>query len=433
MFDPDTVKGFPEFLPPQSQKFEAIKKSIENTFQLYGFIPIKTPTVEFDELMRPDNMGDEDEAVSDRFKFQDKGGRNLGLRYEFTFQLARIFKQHPHLKLPFRRYQIGSVFRDEPTASNRYREFTQADADIVGDDSLEADAECLALATHVLKDLKINSVIHVNNRKLLNAIIESLQTSYKREVMRELDKIDKLGEDMIKANLKKYLDSNQVLTLFKLMEKKLDFFVKNLFDGAEDLLKLQELGKKYGFDIQFDPFLVRGFSYYTGNIFEVKSPEMKATVAAGGRYNKAVGRYLHKEIPAVGISFGIERLLELAKITPPAPKAIVISLDRPREAIQITQKLRKEGIACTLSHDKPGKSLDYANAYAIPNAIFVGEHEVKKKKYKLKNMSSGDEKELGEKSLIAALKKEGPVKKKVHMEPYETVPDKSASDLLADS
>ncbi len=405
MFDPDTVKGFPEFLPPQSQKFEAIKRKIDSTFELYGFMPIKTPTVEFDELMRSDNLGDEDEAVSDRFRFQDKGGRNLGLRYEFTFQLARIFKQHQNIKLPFKRYQIGSVFRDEPTASNRYREFTQADADIVGDDSIDADAEILALASDVLKALKIPSVIHVNNRKLLNAILESVQTSYKKEVMREIDKLDKIGEDAVKTNLKKYLDSSQILTLFKLLEKKIEFFVKNLFDGAEDLLKLQESGKKYGFEIQFDPFLVRGFSYYTGNIFEIKSPEMKATVAAGGRYNKLVGKYLHREIPTVGISFGLERLMDLAKIDANVPKVIIVSLDKPRESIKLAQKLRQASVSCVLSHDKPGKSLEYANAYNIQNAIFVGQDEIKKKKFKLKAMNSGEEKYLTEAQLIKTLLK----------------------------
>ncbi|MEK6824598.1 MAG: HisS family protein, partial [Nanoarchaeota archaeon] len=262
-YEPDTVKGFPEFLPPQSQKYAAVQHAVEQQFKLHGFLPIKTPTVEFDELMRPDTQGPEDEAVSSRFKLQDRGGRNLGLRYEFTFQLARIFKQHPNIKLPFRRYQIGSVFRDEPTSSGRYREFVQCDADIIGDASLEADAECLALWSDIMKSLGIKAEIHVNHRKLANAILDSVQISQKAEVMHEIDKLDKLDEDTVKANLKKYADTNQVLTLFKLLEKDLAFFVSNMFDGADDIIKLRELGKKHGFTLVFDPLLVRGLSYYT--------------------------------------------------------------------------------------------------------------------------------------------------------------------------
>ena len=251
IYEPDTVKGFPEFLPPQSQKYAAVQHEIEQQFKLHGFLPIKTPTIEFDELMRPDTQDPEDEAVSNRFKLQDRGGRNLGLRYEFTFQLARILKQHPNIKLPFRRYQIGSVFRDEPTSSGRYREFVQCDADIIGDASLEADAECLALWNDIVKSLGIKAEIRVNHRKLANAILDSVQISQKTEVMHEIDKLDKLDEDTVKANIKKYADTNQVLTLFKLLEKDLAFFVSNMFDGAEDIIKLRELGKKHGFKIEY--------------------------------------------------------------------------------------------------------------------------------------------------------------------------------------
>ena len=133
----DTVKGFQDYLPPKSLKREEVKKVIEKYFKLYGFLPVETPIVEYDELMKSENLASEgeDEAVSDRFRLKDKGGRNLGLRYEFTFQLARIFKRNPNIKLPFKRYQIGPVFRDEPVSSTRFRQFTQCDADIIGNSS----------------------------------------------------------------------------------------------------------------------------------------------------------------------------------------------------------------------------------------------------------------------------------------------------------
>jgi histidyl-tRNA synthetase len=400
-YEPELVKGFPEFLPPESIKYEKVRKIVQKQYENYGFLPIKTPMIEFDELMRSEKLsGEEDEAVSERFKFQDRGGRNIGLRYEFTFQLARIFKQHPNIKLPFRRFQIGSVFRDEPTSTGRFKEFVQCDADIVGDASIEADAECLAAGNSIVQALNIPADIHVNNKKLMFAILESINLQKKHEILRELDKIDKIGEDVVKTNLKKYADTNQILTLFKLLEKDFEFFVKNLFDGADDLFKLQELVKQYGFMIKYDPFLVRGLSYYTGNVFELKVAGTKNAIGGGGRYDKVVGKYLSKEIPSVGISFGLERLADLAQITIENNQALVISLGKDREARTLVQKMRKEGAHVVISTDKVGKAMEYANSYNIRYVIFLGEEEIKKKKVKMKDMMSGKEQWLTEKQLI---------------------------------
>ena len=228
-FEVGTVKGFQDFLPPESLKRDAVRKVIEKYFRLYGFSLVETPIVEFDELMKGDVLLSEgqDSAVSDRFRLKDRAGRNLGLRYEFTFQLARIFKQNPNIKLPFRRYQIGEVFRDEPVAQNRFRQFMQCDADIVGDSSVGAEAECLAPVFDILNELKINAEIQINNRKLLEAVIRCVEISQVKSVMRELDKIEKAGEDEVKMNLRKYAEAKQIITLFKLLEKDLhEFFGK---------------------------------------------------------------------------------------------------------------------------------------------------------------------------------------------------------------
>jgi len=398
-----TVKGFQDFLPPESLKRQTVKKIIEKNFKLYGFLPIETPVVEFDELMKSDTLEAEDEAVSDRFRLQDRAKRNLGLRYEFTFQLARIFKENPNIKLPFRRYQIGEVFRDEPTGSKRFRQFTQCDADIVGESSIDADAECLSLVSDILKELKINAEIQVNNRKLLNSIIASVQIENPMNVMRELDKIDKIGEDAIKVNLQKYADKNQILTLFKLLEKSLEFFKENAFDGAKELEELMEKCSNYGVKLEFNPFMVRGFGYYTGDIFEIRIEGQKETIGAGGRYDKVVGKYLGKEIPAVGISFGLERVSELAKVEAEATQVIIISLSQDKESIKLAKKLRKSNVSCVVEFGKPGKALDYANSLQIPYAIFIGEEEIEKGKLKLKDMKSGEEKYLTEKQVLKAL------------------------------
>lgn len=401
----DTVKGFQDFLPPESLKRKAVKAVIEKHFSLYGFLPIETPLIEFDELMRPDTLTVEDEAVSDRFRLKDRGGRNLGLRYEFTFQLSRILKQNPNMKMPFKRYQVGEVFRDEPIGPGRFRQFTQCDADIIGDGSVEADAELMGMLTDILKELGIEGVIHVNNRKLINAIIESVQISDRAGVMRELDKLDKTGEDQVKSNLRKYADANQILTLFKLLEKDLEFFKSNAFDGAEELIELQKRCKMYGVTVKLTPNMIRGLSYYTGNIFEVRHEGTSGSIAAGGRYDKVVGKHLQKEIPAVGISFGLERVTGLANISVPHPtRAVLISFNKDTHMIKLANALRMQGIACVTSSGKPGKALEYANALAIPYAVFIGEDEIAKKKWKCKDLTSGEEKYVSEKQLVKMLK-----------------------------
>lgn len=409
----DTVKGFQDYLPPESLKRDAIKKIVEKNFKRFGFVPIETPLIEYDELMKPDAFPteQEDEAISDRFRLRDKGGRNLGLRYEFTFQLARILRLNPNLKLPFRRYQMGEVFRDEPLRLGRTRQFTQCDIDILGDSSIGSDAECLATVSEVFKELKIKDFkIKINNRKLLNAIIESVEIPQAKQVMRELDKLDKIGEDQVKVNLKRYADSNRVLTLFKLLEKPLDFFIENAFDGAKEIEELMKRCADYKISPVFTPSMVRGFAYYTGNVFEIVVRE-KTAISGGGRYDKTVGRFLGREVPAVGISFSLEALMslcpdEISQLELESlPKVLLISINQSKQTILLAMKLRKEDISCTLSEDKVGKSLEYANSLQIPYAILIGEEEIQKKKFKLKNMSSGEEKSLTELQLIKALKK----------------------------
>ena len=398
----DTVKGFQDFLPPESLKRRVVKETIEKYFKLYGFFPVETPLIEFDNLM---SSGEEAEAVSDRFKLQDRGKRNLGLRYEFTFQLQRIFKQNPNIKLPFKRYQIGEIFRDEPVTSNRFRQFTQCDVDIIGDTSTKADAELLSLATDFLKELKIETEIQINNRELLTSLIKSVEIEDVQGVMRELDKIEKIGIDLVKSSLRKYTTTNQIVTLFKLLEKDIKFYKENKFQGINELENLIEECKLRGIKVKFNPFMIRGFGYYTGNIFEVKE-KGKDAIGAGGRYDNSVGKYSNREIPAVGISFGLERVTQLANIIiPDVAKTILISISQDKETLALAKKLRNANIPCVVSTSKPGKAMEYANAYQIPFAIFIGEEEKSKKKYKLRNLKDGKEQLITESQLIRKLEK----------------------------
>jgi histidyl-tRNA synthetase len=401
----DTVKGFRDILPPESIKRRAVRRIIEREFALNGFLPLETPFIEYDELMRPDTLPgeQEDEAISDRFRLKDRGGRNLGLRYEFTFQLARLLRLNPTVKMPFRRYQIGEVFRDEPIGEGRYRQFTQCDIDVIGDSSIKGEVECIAIMKTILDKLGIEAEIQVNNRKLIQALIESCELLNTKQVMRELDKLDKIGEDLVKMNLKKYGDANQIVTLFKLLEKDISFYQKNKFEGAEEIAQLIAEAKKQGITLTCNPTLIRGLSYYTGNIIEIKQPG-KGTLIAGGRYDNTVGKYLNKQLPAFGLSCGLDRLTTVADIPEQYPALVqLISIQQDKATQTLAQKLRKANIPVTLLFDKPGKCLEYASAYGLPYALFIGEDELKKKKFKLRDLKTGTEQEYTEKQLITKL------------------------------
>ncbi|MEK6875418.1 MAG: histidine--tRNA ligase [Nanoarchaeota archaeon] len=391
----ELVKGFRDVLPPESLKRAKIREVIEKNFKLFGFIPIETPSLEYESFAKGDN--EKDSAVSDMFKLKDRGNRELALRYEFTFQLQRLFKENPNIKLPFRRYQIGYVFRDEPVEKDRYREFIQCDADIMGDASINAEAEFLALADKICKELKIKYALKINNRKILDEIFENLEIIDKNNVLREIDKLGKIGEDEVKKNLTKYADKEQIIKLFKLLGGDLKFFLEQEYAGAKELDELLKLLKIYNIKAEFSPFLARGFSYYTGIVFEAYSEEIKGSIFAGGRFDNLVGKYINRQVSAVGISLG--RILDYPIENPESAKYLLISINQDKKTVELMKNLREKGISCLMT-DKISRGLDFANSYNIPYVIFVGDEEARKGKFKLKNMKSGREKLVREKELI---------------------------------
>ncbi len=397
----ETVKGFRDILPEEALKREKVRGIIAEICKKYGFVPLETPTIEYEELVKGDN--ELDEAVSTIYKLKDRADRKLALRFEFTFQLSRLLMENSTIKMPLRRYQTGSVFRDEPIGVGRFREFTQFDIDILGDDSIKADAEILSLVTEIFKKLGIKIEIVVNNRKLLNNIISSLEIKNNEAVIREIDKIDKLGEDEVKRNLNKFLDKPEIIKLLSLLDKPLSYYVEKKFQGAEELKEIEETCKNYGISFKFSAKLARGLSYYTGSVFEIVSKDFKGSLAGGGRYDEKIGRLLKRKIPAVGIGLGFDRICELAKIVPEKIKCIIISIQQDKKAIKLAEKLRKQDISCFVMY-KPSKALEYANSYSLPYVVFLGAEEAKIKKVKLRDMKSGKEKMLSEESLIKEIK-----------------------------
>jgi len=370
----DTVKGFKDYTEEEAMKKAEIKKLLVGTFENYGFEPAETPIVEYEEFVKGEN--EKDEAVSDIFKLRDKGNRALALRYEFTFQLKRIANNK---KLPYRRYQIGEVFRDEPVSSNRFRQFTQCDIDVVGS-SIKDEAEILTITKEILTNLGVEPIILVNNRKLLNEILESekIKERDREKVLVEIDKFGKISEDEIKKNLKKYKAEN----VLKVLKKGESYFKK--FPAYKEVLELIAYCLYYKVKILFSPTIIRGLSYYNGNVFEVKAKGIRDTIVGGGSYNI-------NGIQSTGISFGLERLSTLSKLKKTEKRILVLSINEDKKAIELAQKLRKSGKNVIILFGNPSKALNYANSKGINEVIFVGKEEVKKKKYKIKNMITGKE------------------------------------------
>jgi histidyl-tRNA synthetase len=382
----ECVKGFRDFLGEEAEKRERIKEILIKNFRLYGFEPAETPIIEYEDFVRGDNTNDE--AISDLFKLEDKGKRKLALRYELTFPLKRIAQNK---KLPYKRYQIGEVFRDEPTGSNRFRQFTQCDADIIGS-GIKEDAESLSLISKILSELNIKAEINFNNRKLLNEILEKAGIKgNKEQVIKEIDKLDKLSEKEVKENLRK-LKAEKVLEIFKQNEK---YFEK--YTSYSEIKELKDYCKIYGIKVNFVPSLARGLSYYTGSVFEIKTSGFKETICAGGSY-------LINNSQSIGFSFGLERISQLAKIKSEVKKVLIISIGQDEKSIKIAENLRKSEIPCSIMFGKPSKALEYANSYNIPYVFFIGEEEVKQKKIKLRDMKTGKEKLVSEKEVIDEVK-----------------------------
>jgi histidyl-tRNA synthetase len=369
------LKGFNDYTEKEAKKRAKIKRILIENFEKYCFEPTETPIIEYEEFVKEDNS--QDETVSDIFKLKDKGKRKLALRYEFTFQLKRIAKNK---KLPYKRYQIGEVFRDEPVSSNRFRQFTQADVDIVGS-SIKDEAEILALTKDILEKLGITFTIYINNRKLLNEILSKFKIKNKEQAIREFDKLDKLPEKQVKSNLKK-LGAEKFLGILK---QNPEFFRK--YKSYSEIEELKKYCKYYGVDVKFQPNLARGLSYYNGTIFEIKTKKMNETIAAGGSY-------LIDGKQSTGISFGLERLSQLAKVDIENKGILINSLDKDKDAIKLAQKLRKKDEKVILFCGKPSKALEYANSYNFEKVIFVGKDEVKKSNFKVKDMKTGGESPL---------------------------------------
>jgi histidyl-tRNA synthetase len=382
-----------DFLPPQMIQREKVFSVISETYREFGFQPLETPALETISTLKAKSG---DEIAGQLFEIKDS---ELAMRFDLTVPLSRVAANSSFPK-PFKRYQIGPVWRREEPQKGRFREFWQADADMVGTSSMRAEAEVLEMASIALKRLKLKDFkILLNNRKILNSLLEYFGISQKRnEVFRTLDKIDKIGYKSVYETLKPTLGeyADQMLPLFKLKgsnEEKLDTLEKYAPEGVKELRELQELFPNF----HFDPSLVRGLGYYSGPVFEFKGTgDYKGSFAAGGRYDGLLELY-GQGAPAMGISLGVERILLLLgekKGKKTYTNVFVATLPEAyKEGLKAARKLREAGIPSEtdLIGRSLGKQMDYARSLNIPWVVIIGKKEMESKTLTLKDMKSGHE------------------------------------------
>ncbi|MBI2574629.1 histidine--tRNA ligase [Candidatus Woesearchaeota archaeon] len=412
------AKGTRDFPPEQAIARQKLVDTLKKVFELYGFNPLETPVLEPYEVLSAKYAGGA-EILKETFRLTDQGKRELGLRYDLTVPMCRYLAMNPNMRMPFKRYQAGEVFRDGPIKLARYRQFTQCDVDIVGVKGMAADAEIISVVQTVFEKLGMDAAIKANSRKVMNGMLEAAGVAKEKSeaAILSIDKLEKLGPEAVKKEMKdNRISENSIKAITEIISikgsnaaklAKLKEDLKGSKEGMEGLAEIEALLSMLisAANVEFDASLARGLSYYTGTVFEVflSDSEIKSAVAAGGRYDNMIGSFLgsKKEYPAVGIAFGLDVILDALKkqqtggraAAKTAATAYVIPIKAPKEAARVAQQLRKAGINTAVEMLDRGisKSLDYANSQGIPYAVFVGEQELKQGKVKLRDMRTGKE------------------------------------------
>ena len=413
-------KGTSDFSPEDKIVRDKIVNTLNEVFEIYGYAPLETPIIEKLDVLASKYAGGA-EILKETFKLKDQGDRELGLRYDLTVPLARYVGMNPTIKMPFKRYQIGEVFRDGPVASARYRQFTQCDVDVVGSSSMATDAEIIALIYVAFCKFNFEVIIKVNNRKLLNDVLNycGIEKIKQESVILSIDKLEKFGINVVKNELKEQkIDDKKINKIIDIIningsnQQKINQ-LKNILKeskGLDEIGQLLDFLKNLNFEAEFDVSLARGLAYYTGTVIEafLKNSSIKSSVCAGGRYDNMIGAFLDKgNYPAAGVSFGVDRIydaiIEKQKTRQKTnTKAYIIPIKTLNEGMKIAQQLRDAGINTDIDSMErgPSRNLEYANSLGIPYVIFVGKKELEENKIKLRDMKSGKEEMLDIQTLI---------------------------------
>lgn len=418
------VKGTKVYLPNEQTVREKIADVLRSQFRLYGYRPVETSILEYWNVAASKYAGGS-EILKETYKLKDQGGRELALRYELTFKLGKIIAMNPQMRLPFRRYEIGKVFRDGPMKLGRLREFTQCDVDVVGIKDLSADAELIALTFQVFSALGINDIyVQLNNRKLLFGIFEDagVPESQFVECALSLDKLEKIGEESVRNELyQKDISNESIDKVFEILNgvakkatnwERLEFLesvlkTENSRVGITELRQILNYSKIMGVtgDIRFIPNLARGLGYYTGPMWEVfaKSSNITSSLCGGGRWDDMIPKFLgtDKEYPATGMTFGLDviyvvlqerKFKGFLEMKDKIPLLMVVSMDTLEQSMALAAVLRRNGISCEIAAGrKLAKTLEYADKEGIPFVAIVGKKEIERGSVKLKDMISGKE------------------------------------------
>jgi len=419
MEDITLPKGTRDFFGEEKSIRDYLVSILKKNFEIFGFNALDTPAIERYDVLSSKYAGGS-EILKETFKLKDQGDRDLALRYDLTVPLARFISMNRQLKLPFKRYQIGNVWRDGPIKLGRYREFIQCDVDTIGSKSIIADAEILSLANKIFNELNLKYKLLINNRKLLDDVLikAGVKLGDLTKTILILDKIDKFQSEIIKGELRAFTDPKTIEKIFSYI--KLNFSeLKEEFNDTEGYKELEqtfEYLKKFNVrNFEFSLRLARGLNYYTGTVFEafLVDSEIKSSIAAGGRYDRMINDFTQdkeKKFYAVGISFGLDVLSEAIKLRKEKfnnnlKTVFIISINKEKEALELTNFLRENKIRTEidLMSRNVSKNLEYVNSLGFEYVIFIGDDEVKSNKFKLRDMKSGKEELLNKNELILRL------------------------------
>ena len=426
-------KGTRDFLPEQMTWRLQVMDTLRGVFSRFGFEPLETPAFERIETLMG-KYGDEGEQLIYKILKRGEGGErgeaDLALRYDLTVPLARVVAMNPDLRLPFKRYQMQPVWRADRPQKGRFREFWQCDVDIVGTTSTLADAECLAVVSESLQALDFaDFTIRLNDRRILRAITAAIgHEAQETDVLVAIDKLDKIGRDGVSAELsRKGLGDGAIELLWQILARGDDdqSTLANLAarldergqQGVDALTKVLAQATAMGVDparIVVDPTLARGLGYYTGPVFETEVTEPKVgSISGGGRYDGLVGIFSKREVPAVGVSLGLERIIavmeERAAQQAQRPTAEVLvtlfSEETQGASLRFADRLRKAGVRTEVYLDdaKMRKQFKHANARGYAWIAIIGPDEARDGKVTLKQLDSGEQKTLDQDQAILAL------------------------------
>ncbi len=416
------VKGTSDYLPKDMSLRNKIIDILRSNFERYGYLPIETPKINYFDLLSY-KYDDNAEILSEIYRLTDQGDRDLGLRYDLTVPFCKVVGMNKNLSMPFRRYEIGPVFRNGPVKLGRTREFYQCDVDVVGIDNRYIEAEQILMAVNTYKELGIDIYVKYNNRKLMSGLIilAGIPEEKIENVIGVIDKKEKVSNDDL-VNMLVDLDITK-----ESIDKLLDLFNKSLEDyenlesnelireGLSEIFELNEYLEKLNIknDCFFTSTLARGLSIYTGLVFEFydKKERLSCAIGAGGRYNKIITNFIDNgnEYPAVGLSFGLEPIFVILSNENNDDSLIdiyMVPLDTNIETLKLANELRKNGarVLIEMNKKKVGKCFEYAERENIKYVMIIGNNEIESNIYKIKDMKKKEEYSLDKDAIIKLFK-----------------------------